>query len=724
MIGSSTPACTRRDVVALVALSLLGPLAFINRAVHLDENTYIAIARHVSRQFWFPQDFAGQWFGIPVMNFGGHSHPDGLSYFIALVMKVAHSQQEWCLRLGMEVFVVAFAVGAYFLARRFTGYAFQAALLMMVTPAVLVFSPTLMPDLPMTALWLWGAVFFLSGLDEGKTSKLFVAGICLVAATWISFQAVVMCVLLGIYAGWKGIRRPAVWVSLLLPFLFVAAYWYAEYIHYGYFGPSRSWNYYTTVKLYQRDYFEQKAAGMLTTLGGTTVFCLAILWAFLKGTGWKSWLSVLVLAGLSVFLVPTGYTGAELAQFYVFALAGVAMMWIMAEMVLRPAKDPEYLGRTLPDRVFLGLWCFGVIAYTVLLGEFSAARYVLSSVPPLVIGLVLWSEKSDNLGGRFLKNFLSMSIVLTWILALAIAYADYQFVGSYRNFAGQFFKKYGQTKAEVWVGTEAGLRYYMNQEGARTLVNPNGPLIAGVMPGTTWGLEHFGSPREGDLLVRPVSFLRYDIAPELELSSAIEWKILTSNFPLRTWNPVAHAGLHGTNVGLLPFAFSTVPFDEIEVTRFNSLAAGFERALKVADPDNPITETYFVVQRRRRPVIQMPPNAQLTFTGLQDHSQGFELEWGLDDSIWAPGSCQSVLSVRVRRSGETPFNSCAQQQVDFSRIQSGDRPRLGTIRCSFDGSLKTPGSIDLQVDRTSEGSSACPMIGLWNLQLAGPNSGH
>ena len=561
----------RRDVIFLGVLVFAGTLPFVNRAIHLDENTYLAIARHVAHNFWFPEDFASLWFGIPSLNFAPHTHPPGLAYFLALIMKLIPEATPRLMRLGFLIFPLAYAVGGYLLACRFTRHPLAAASLMMATPAVLVFSPTLMPDLPMTTFWLLSARSFVRGLDEGKPWMVILAGVFLSVGSEVSYQAVFMSVLLLFYAAmrrWTLDVRRIHWLliisSLALPWIALTAYWCADYLHYGFWPALVSAKYLATARVFGLEYLQQKLLGMISTLGGTLLFCFSIVLVFAKREKWKGLVLVLGLAlGADVWM-PREYSIFERGEYFVFAVGGLSLMGLVIRFSWSAIKGTHTANADSAGQVFLGCWVFGVIAYTILLFEFSAARYIVAIVPPLAIIFVIELEHLFN-RAEVRRAFLTASFIATWILAFAVASADYQFVDSYRDFSKWFSQKYAPARGAFWVGTEAGLRYYLEDEGGRTLVNSSSPTNPECLPGVKWGEEHFGRPRPEDLLVRPENFLRYPIASDLERSVLIDSRSLTSRLPIRTYGPSFHAGLHGTNVGLLPFTFSGAPFDRIEV---------------------------------------------------------------------------------------------------------------------------------------------------------------
>lgn len=712
----SNKGAVRRDLALLLSVVLLSTLPFLNRAIHLDENTYLAIARNVPRHFWFPQDFNGLWFGIPLLNFSGHTHPVGLSYYLAFLMKVSGSGAEWVLRLGFIIFPLGYVMAGYFLARRFTKAPLLTAILMMATPAVLVFSPTLMPDLPMTTFWLLAAVSFFSGLDERKFWKVTLAGMLLIGATLISYQGIFMSLPLAVYAWCRGERRRKIFLNLALPVLFLALYWFAGYLHYGFFAARRSGEYLALSHIFGLTYFRQKVLGMLSTVGATTVFCVPVIWMFWRSFRWRESALVGLLTVAACFFVPREYSPLEFAEFIIFVVTGLSLLWLIMRSLIRSLRS-AYSGEiSSAGDLFLALWAAGVVGYTVLLSEFTAARYIAAMVPPLAICFVQRMEVLFESRIEMQRNFLRMTIVVTWIVALAVAYADYQFVGSYREFSERFSRRYMAAKGTVWVGTEAGLRYYMERGGARTLVNAHGPVLAGVLPGPAWGEAHFGRPALDDLLVRPAKFLRYDLSPDLELSALIDSKVLTSTLPIRTYEPSAHAGLHGTNVGLLPFALSSASWDQINVYQYNVFASSFENVRRDATPRGEVQEVFMTIDAERHAVIALPPSARLTYTVTVPPGTALTGDFGVDDTFQAGERCKPELFTSVRETNDSREIACAEAVIDPHGAALRESAHSVKFLCSLSGFGGQKVDILFQTGGNAQGDTGCPGPGVWNLQ--------
>jgi 4-amino-4-deoxy-L-arabinose transferase-like glycosyltransferase len=716
LFRGSAKSSTSREVVLLLVFVIVSTVPFVNRAIHLDENTYLYIAHNVFRNFWFPQDFQGFWFGIPFLNLSGHSHPVGIAYLLALFMKLFHGDAEWRLRCGFLIFPLILATAGYFLSRRFTRRPLLAAALMIAAPAVLVFSTTWMPDVPMTTMWLLAVLSFMSGMDDAKAWKMWLAGVFLVAASLISYQAVFMAVLLAFLAWSRGERRAKIFLPLALPVVSLAVYWYAGSLHYGFFAAKKSAHYLAGWNIFGLEYFRQKVLGMFSTLGATTLFCFSLWWLFIKQQGWRKSALLLVIALALGWIVPRDYSLVEYLEYFVFASSGMALLVMVGVAGYRALNGLLVQEAGAAERLFFSLWVLGVTVYTVFLCEFSAARYVAAVVPPVVI--LIFTQVERVVGSSPLESgrFLQWTLVVTWTVSMAVAFADYQFVGAYRDYASWFADKYSATPGRIWVGTEAGLRYYMECEGAQVLLNSYGPVVGGISPGREWGEAHLGRPAVGDLLVRPASFLRYDVASDLELSAAIDAKRLVSSFPIRTYGPAAHAGLHGSNVGLLPFAFSLAPLDEIEVYRYNEFGGGFIQAQAQAIPPGSVQQVFMTFGGTRRAVIGMLPATRFGYSLIVPGGVALTGKFGVGQGSVLQPDCAPQLSVTVSREGEKLPKLCSQAILPTSGLTFTNPGRWVEFSCVSAGSENVPAQIIFRAENAAGDQNHCPMMGVWDLQ--------
>src|SRR5205823_2725187 len=137
-----------KPYVILAVIVFAGILPFSSRAVFMDEHIFLKIAENAQHHWLFPQDMPSTFFGEPLPNFAGQTHPPVGEYYLALVFAALGRFSEVSFRLAFSVFSIATVLAFYYLARRFTEQPFLVALLFALTPAFFVMSPTLMMDIP------------------------------------------------------------------------------------------------------------------------------------------------------------------------------------------------------------------------------------------------------------------------------------------------------------------------------------------------------------------------------------------------------------------------------------------------------------------------------------------------------------------------------------------------------------------------------------------------
>ena len=197
-------------------------------------------------------------------------------------------------------------------------------------------------------------------------------------------------------------------------------------------------------------------------------------------------------------------------------------------------------GRNTGEAFFL-LWVPAALVFFIIVADMINARYILLSVPPLL--LLLFRHSS--------QQRLIFTLIPTAALSLALAIADFTFVNSYRDWAEQNIPPLQQQGFRTWSGAESGLRFYLERRGAISLA----------------ANDNWAAP--SDLIVRHALY-RYGLSMDPVLTVLKKFPV-TGRFPLRTYNPAAGAGFHDSNMGLVPFAFSREPFDTIEIDQVSPL---------------------------------------------------------------------------------------------------------------------------------------------------------
>jgi 4-amino-4-deoxy-L-arabinose transferase-like glycosyltransferase len=564
----------------LAALVLASVAPFASRAVFIDEHIYLRLARSALTNPFFPADTPLLFFGTEYPNHAGHTHPPVGEYFLAGIFAQLGKFDEVPFRLIFALFPIGAILAFYSLAERFTKEPLQVAALLAVSPAFLVLAPTLMMDIPLLAFLLAGFAFYFQG-------RLLPASVSFVLAAGTGYTALVPVACLGLVM-WIS-RRP------LKEFLCIAAapaaislWLLAMTIHFGEFPLKQTLDY-----LFLRDAGVKSATQLIQARASSVLFNAIAILSFIGGVSIfpgsvrlrkaRSWLTALGLA-LLLSAVATMPSILYRIWFIILATCGVMFLAAFAESASGMIRRRD---RNAGEAVLI-LWVPAVLLFFVLVGEMINARYILLALPALY--LIVFRESS--------RSKLVSIIIPTAIVSLTLAFADARFVNSYRSWVRQTVPALQQDGFRLHSAAESGLRFYLEAAGAETLSQSN--LL----------------PSGGDLIVRSEMF-RYGLAEDIEVvSTSLKRFTLQDRFPVRTFNPRAHAGFYDSRFGLAPFVLSYAPHDEIDLTQINPLVARLPQAS--TDPeqapawsaDGPV---FIQAQDERIFSVRLPRNIEIQY---------------------------------------------------------------------------------------------------------------
>jgi 4-amino-4-deoxy-L-arabinose transferase-like glycosyltransferase len=541
-------------LLAIVVLAVVVP--FSSRAVFMDEHIYIQIARAAQTNWLFPQDTPKLFFGTRWENFSDHTHPPVVEYYLAFLYSILGEFREVPFRLLLLIFPLT-AVFAFFqLAQRFTAHPLLVSMLFAVSPAFVVYSPTLMMDVPMLAFLLLGFALFFSYV-QGRPRLLPLASICFILAVGTGYTALIPITCFGI--GLLAARRPAKELIAVAAAPIAIALWIAIVtIHFGSFPITRMVQYYAS----QGSIFRN----LLATLSfvGALVICP---WAVEGGRRVLVLGSIAIASALTLFVSwpSLGYR----IWFIMLAASGLAMLARFAAAGLRLVASGRNSGEA-----FLLLWPPAALLFFIVVADMINGRYILLSVPPLL--LMLFREAG--------QRRLAFTVFATAILSLGLAYADFTFVNSYRAWVDRNVPPLQQQGFTLWSGAESGLRFYLEEKGMVSLATND------------------AGPRAGDLIVRHALF-HYSLSLE-PVMTVLKTFTVGSAFPVRTYNAPSAAGLHDSNIGLVPFIVSRAPFDTVEVAQVNPLPGA------VWSPTGPILRQ---TEAEREFPMNIPSNSKIEY---------------------------------------------------------------------------------------------------------------
>jgi 4-amino-4-deoxy-L-arabinose transferase-like glycosyltransferase len=509
---------------SIVALVLLAVVTFAGRAVNLDEPQYLHVAASAAFHDWlFPQSASWTFFGVPYPNMTSQTHLPVGEYYLAMLFKLVGRFSAVRFRLLFAVFPLMSAICFYRLARRFTSDPLWAVLIFVASPAFFVMGSTLMMDLPMLAFLLAGLSCYFNNPERPR--RLWFVAIFFILAAGAGYTTLVpiACLL-----AWAVVnRRPKIeWIALtaapavILVWLGVLAW------RFGIWPGSLLASYYTS-----HSWRAAVVAPLFSFLGGVAFFP----WVHLLLPDTRARRARLVLASLlaaSFLTLFYGWPSLAYRLWYVFlAAAGISVLALFAWKSLSEWKSgPAGYG-------FLVIWPTCSLLFLLAFGEMMSARYLLLVIAPLM--LVLFD--------RVRRREAVCIFVASLSLSLALTIGDYRFAGLYPRAVVNEILPLKDQGFRVWSATEAGLRFYLEADGVETL-----------------GSKDL-RPRGGDFIVRDDAF-RYALSRELEpLLLHVHRIALQDVYPIRTMSRAAHAGFHDSDLGVVPFAVSRAPLDEIEI---------------------------------------------------------------------------------------------------------------------------------------------------------------
>ena len=553
MSASAALASPRREALALAALALLPLLPFLPTAISIDAPVFVAVARRILEAPADPFGFQMIWDPTSPEAASFNRNPPLLSYWIAPWMAWL-GEKDLVLHAVVLPFPLVAALSFFGIARRLCGVAFSPAALLVTTPAFLVLATTLLLDVPTLAFLLLAVFAFLRGSEgEGAPAWQWASGLATAAAgltKYVAFATAPLlaagCVLLAPRSAGRALR-------VLAPPLVAWTLWGAWTAHlYGtphFLGstdvvfdrtlePSEFWNQLVSAPVYG---------------GAALVFPIAWWAARLVRGGRGSQLAVLgVLLGAAAvtFVLPRGEpprrNPLEVDEAVLAALgfAGAFALWVACLAPARSLASPE-------DR-FLSLWLGGFLVWSLFLNWHVNAADALLAAPPLL--LILFRHAELRPGGRFVAICVAVQLALSLLLATADAIQ----ANFYRSAALRIAAEIGDQPGARWHVGHWGFQHYLAQQGFRPVLPPQ------------YGRSEL---HEGDWVASARNVSQLDVSRDMHryrLRAVWTWTE-TSALPLRTTNADASGGFYSHQAGYVPFAWSTLPVDQIALGRVVSV---------------------------------------------------------------------------------------------------------------------------------------------------------
>ncbi len=541
---------TKRDIILLIVAVFLLTLPFLNKAVHVDDIYILAakdnILNHPLNPYGFDFDFAQGHTDF----YSHYSGPPTLAYYFALI-SLFLSNSLILFHLFMIIFPLSAVISLYFLSKKYVKNPLWPPLLMLSTPTFLVTSHNFMPDVPVASMFILSITLFLYGLEKNSRMLLLTGAIAAGAAMLLKYTALLLFPLIILICIISG--KASKMKYLLISFAILLSWSIPSFLLYGNFHLVEIFSFYESGKgvgsfsLQIIIPYVTLIISQLSHFGGASIFPLALTLPFLKGR--KNRMAFLIsmllplpflafLYNFSSTFISGQYSFVQLALLEIFISSAFFFLYLLLRFLptsVSSLKNPLSL---------LSIWFFTVYAANSLVVG-GAARYNTLLLAPLAILFCVLIESHNPSTQQ--KRALQTTFILTLLLGIGVAVADYTYADSYREFA-QHNPTYKTQTNTVWFLGHGGFAYYMKQEGYSMLP----------------ALSEF--PRQGDYIIK--AQIPFPRPLSGQLFSRIELISTTSTqspFPLRVEHPPSHAGLYTYGSGFLPYSFSTQPLERFEV---------------------------------------------------------------------------------------------------------------------------------------------------------------
>ena len=532
-------------VAILTAVTLACLCPFLGKAFHIDDPLFIWSAKHIVSEPGNFYHFNVNWYGKTQSMSEATQNPPLAAYYLALVGLML-GWSELALHAGFLVPALAVVLGTCRLARRFCAHPLAAGLATVTAPVFLVSGTSVMCDTMMLALWVWALVFWTEGLETNGPLKLGTAALLMAATGLTKYFGFALVPLALVYALMER-RKFGAWLGyLLVPVVILAAY---EWLTQKLYGRGALADAFSYSQNQGGDALPMKILVGLAFSGGSIIVLLPaapFLWR-------KRWVALgcaaTILFGLYLARHKrmdhfSTWDGNQPNWLFVIQAA----LMVAAGVVLFILATADLLRNKTSAATLLFLWVTGTFAFTCVACWQVGGRYLLPMVPAAAILLVRRLEFRKLLDDRKLVGPLWGPLGISVVIALLVAWADYDLADSSRLAAGRIKKELGPSAHALWFEGHWGFQYYMQQQGAK-------PVDFWHMPFVT-----------SDVIVLPQGNSNVYPPPKVDLVNSIDYTCGTSKW-LTTMSLDEGAGFYSSDFGPLPYVFCSVPPGRYQILR-------------------------------------------------------------------------------------------------------------------------------------------------------------
>jgi len=587
--GRTPRAATRRELLLAALIAFLFALPFVDKAVAQDDWAYLTAGALASEHG--AGDVRGLlreetlYQGRPITLAQGILHgPVWIATLAGIDRVFGDEHRLAAARVLTAALLALLAAATAALGARLGAPPLVVGLGLALAPGPLMLAGTAMTDLPMLALFVAALALACEGGERGSLALLVLAGVVGGACALLRYPgAAVIPLLAALPLLWGRVSPRAFAPAAIAAALLGAWLWWSR-ASFGAMDVSRGLAALERAASQPRVPLLAAVAGA----GGMAAGWLAAgafaprralsavlsdplkLAAGVGGLAVGAWLAIDAHA-LRGFR-PGGVNGALQALFLMFgAVLALAALLPWIDAAAWRAGASAWRRRRGRD-AWLGLWLIGAGVGAVAFVPFGAARYALPALPAVVLLAGLFAAR--RLGGLACRAGLFASAAL----GVACAIADEDAARVYAEYGAEIGARRAPdgvwSEHDLWVWGELGFRWYLERDaGARVLPSDS------------------EAPRPGDRILRSGLCTAADedgrtglyvLGPGLRPRMYTEDHfVATDGWPLRVHNPRAGAGFYHASAGLLPWALSRAPHDEIQtwlIKEPSELLARFDEA--------------------------------------------------------------------------------------------------------------------------------------------------
>lgn len=524
-----------KQIVLLLLLCLCCFAPFLNKAFHIDDPTFIGMAKHIQSH---PLDYFGYYlqFSPPVI-----TNPPFVAYFIAIA-GYFFGYSEIAIHAAFMLPASAVVIGTYLLAADMSEKPFLAALAVICMPVFLLSGTTVMCDVLMLSFWVFSVYFWRRGIREDRRLLLFISSLLIILCVMTKYMGICLIPLLLAYS-LSARKKAGEWLLYLgLPLFALLLFDQITYMIYGLrqIHFIESWSSYNQTSS-GRNLYTNLVTG-LSFLGG----CILVHWLLFvcKIKNILILLHFFVVASLLLLFLNTdilnyypiatsdGINWLFIAQLLFFVVAGTSFLHILIVDVVK-SRDS--------DSLLLLLWIVGVFTFTVAINWTVNGRTILPMVPAAGIVVARFMERTSKTSYWWGRPLMYASLGFSLTISIMVTNADMSLANSARTAAQTIHEATKTYSGNKWYEGHWGFEYYLGDAGGFRALDYEKPNL-----------------KKGDIVVIPSNNTHTKpLFKHLATVKNIYTFEVTNLFS--TMNVGTGAGFYADVAGPLPFALGSLP---------------------------------------------------------------------------------------------------------------------------------------------------------------------